>query len=306
MMIYTEKILVTGGTGMVGQHLQQFLPDAIFIGSTDCDLRDWNATEKLFKQHKPDRVIHLAARVGGIVDNIKNPADFYEDNVLMNTNVLKASLKFGVDRFTGMLSTCIYPNIVEKYPMQEEDLFIGPPAETNLSYAYAKRVMAVHINAYNKQYKTEYNYLVAPNLYSEYDNFEHGEKMHFVTAMLKKIKEADESNDDSINLLGTGKPLRQFMYAKDLARAIVEMIDEDITESFNVAPDFNYSIDEMATMAISSLGKKLKVVYPDSSLDGQYRKDVSSEKMLSLMPNFKFTGFKDGVKRVYSTILEKE
>lgn len=304
-MIHRDEILVTGGTGMVGKHLQQLLPDATYIGS-NIDLRDWISVDALFNRLKPTRVIHLAAKVGGIQANINSPADFYEDNVLMNTNLLKACKKYNVDRFTGMLSTCIYPNTVPEYPMTEEDLFVGPPAETNLSYAYAKRVMAVHINAYNKQHDTKYNYLVSPNLYSEHDNFEHGEKMHFITALLKKIKEADKNGEDSIKLLGTGKPLRQFMYAEDLAQAIVNMIENDITESFNVAPDFNYSIDEMAQMSISSLDKKLEVMYPDSSLDGQYRKDVSSQKMLSLMPNFKFTGFEDGVKKVYNAILEKE
>ena len=327
-MKYNEKILVTGGTGMVGKHLKQLMlddkelvehyianqfhrltnkiPNVKFIGSNDCDLRDGNAVDALFAEYRPQRVIHLAAKVGGIQANINSPADFYEDNVLMNTNLLKASKKHNVKRFTGMLSTCIYPNIVPKYPMTEEDLFVGPPAKTNLSYAYAKRVMAVHINAYNTQHNTKYNYLVSPNLYSEHDNFEHGEKMHFVTALLKKIQQADINKKKNIELLGTGKPLRQFMYAKDLAVAIINMVENDITESFNVAPKFNYSIDEMAKMSIKSLGKKLEVKYPDPSLDGQYRKDVSSAKMLSLMPNFKFTSFKDGIKKVYNSKLEKK
>ena len=323
-MKYTEKILITGGTGMVGKHLEELMfeaaydqlgnadrltrkiPNIKFIGSLDYDLRDWNAVDRLFNDFRPERVIHLAAKVGGIQANINSPADFYEDNVLMNTNLLKASKKYDVKRFTGMLSTCIYPNTVLKYPMTEDDLFVGPPAETNHAYAYAKRVMAVHINAYNTQHKTKYNYLISPNLYSEHDNFEHGEKMHFITALLKKIREADISKKKTIQLLGTGKPLRQFMYAKDLALAILTMIQNDITDSFNVAPKFNYSIDDMAKMSIKSLGKKLTVNYPSKSLDGQYRKDVSSAKMLKLMPNFKFTGFKQGITKVYNAILEKE
>jgi GDP-L-fucose synthase len=130
--------------------------------------------------------------------------------------------------------------------------------------------------------------------------------MHFITALLKKIREADISKKKTIQLLGTGKPLRQFMYAKDLALAILTMIQNDITDSFNVAPKFNYSIDDMAKMSIKSLGKKLTVNYPSKSLDGQYRKDVSSAKMLKLMPNFKFTGFKQGITKVYNAILEKE
>ena len=300
-MIYNKNILVTGGTGMVGKHLQELLPEATYIGSS-IDLRDWINVDALFAKLQPTRVIHLAAKVGGIVDNVNNPAEFYEDNVLMNTNLIKAAKKYNVERFTGMLSTCIYPDVVENYPMKEEDLFIGPPAETNLSYAYSKRVMAVHINSYNKQYGKKYNYLVAPNLYSEHDNFEHGEKMHFITALLKKIRNAEKQESKYIELLGTGKPLRQFMYAKDLAVAIKEMVDNDITESFNVAPTFNYSINEMANMAIEALDKNIEVKYPSKSLDGQYRKDVSSEKMLSILPKFKFTEFKEGIKKVYGKI----
>ena len=168
-----KRILVTGGTGMVGRHLQGILEDdSIYIGS-NIDLRDWIAVDTLFDKIKPTHVIHLAAKVGGIQDNIAKPAEYFDDNILMNTNVLKASKLYNVKRFIGILSTCVYPDTVESYPMNEEDLFLGPPAITNFSYGYAKRCLAVQINAYNKQYKTKYNYLIPCNLYSELDNFEH-------------------------------------------------------------------------------------------------------------------------------------
>jgi len=292
-----NKILVTGGTGMVGRHLQELLPDSIYIGS-NIDLRDWITVDTLFDKIKPTHVIHLAAKVGGIQDNIAKPAEYFDDNILMNTNVLKASKLYNVKRFVGILSTCIYPDTVESYPMNEEDLFLGPPAITNFSYGYAKRCLAVQINAYNKQYKTKYNYLIPCNLYSELDNFEHGNKMHFITALLKKIKESD----GTLNLLGTGNPLRQFMYSGDLARVIKEVVDKDITENFNVAPDYNYSINEMAEAALESLGKDYKIVYSKPELDGQYRKDVSSEKLKTILPNFEFTSLKKGMKMVYDKI----
>ena len=289
--------LVTGGTGMVGKHLQEIMPDAVYIGS-DVDLRDWVSGKKLFNKVKPTHVIHLAAKVGGIQDNIAKPAEFFDDNVLMNTHILKASYKYGVERFTGILSTCIYPDVVKRYPMKEEDIFLGPPTKTNFSYGYAKRCLAVQIDAYNQQYGTKYNYLIPCNLYSELDNFEHGTKMHFITALLKKIKDSS----DTLNLLGTGKPLRQFMYSGDLARVIKGVIDGDITENFNVAPNYNYSINEMVEIALKSLNKNYKVVYSKPELDGQYRKDVSSEKLKLILPGFEFTSLHKGIKMVYNKI----
>tara|TARA_R110000824_G_scaffold285986_2_gene474111 strand:- start:670 stop:1554 length:885 start_codon:yes stop_codon:yes gene_type:complete len=292
------KILVTGGTGMVGKHLQKILPNAVYVGSKDYDLRDRLEVEILFQTHKPTHVIHLAAKVGGIQDNISKPAEYFDDNILINTNVLKMSHIYNVNKFIGILSTCIYPDVVEDYPMTEEDLFIGPPAKTNFSYGYAKRCLAVQIDAYNQQYGTSYNYLIPCNLYSEYDNFEHGSKMHFITALLKKIK----GSNKELDLLGTGKPLRQFMYAGDLARVIKEVIDKDITESFNVACLENYSIDELARKTLGALNKNHYIKYIKPEMDGQYRKDVSSEKMLKYIPNFEFTKLEDIIKKVYDKI----
>ena len=182
--------------------------------------------------------------------------------------------------------------------MTEEDLFLGPPAQSNFSYGYAKRCLAVHIDAHNKQYNTKYNYLIPCNLYSEYDDFENEDKMHFVTALLKKIK----TSEITLNLLGTGIPLRQFMYAGDLAKVIKIVLDKDITDSFNVAVPENMTIHKMAHDAIKSLKKSLEVQYSNPELNGQFRKDVSSKKMLKYIPNFKFTSFKKGIKKVYDKI----
>lgn len=292
------KILITGGNGMVGKHLQEILPNAIYIGSKECNLTSWKETEYMMFLHKPDHIIHLAAKVGGIQDNIAKPAEYFDDNILINTHILKASLQFNVKRFTGILSTCIYPDIIEKYPMKEEDMFLGPPTSSNFSYGYAKRCLAVQIDAYNKQYSTKYNYLIPCNLYSEYDNFNNESKMHFMTALLKKIK----SSNKTLKLLGTGKPLRQFMYAGDLARIIKEVIDKDITNSFNVATSENLSIDKMANISLNILNKNLKIKYSKPELDGQFRKDVCNKKLLSYVPNFKFTSFEEGIKKVYNNI----
>jgi len=294
-----NKILVTGGTGLVGKHLQELLPDAHYLSSKDCDLTNIKKVEWLISSYQPDVVIHLAARVGGIQDNIKYPADYFDDNILINTNILKVCKNYNVKRFIGILSTCIYPNIVKNYPMTEEDLFTGPPPPSNFSYGYAKRCLAVQIDAYNKQFGTKYNYLIPCNLYGDYDNLHHESKMHFITALLNKIR---NSQDKSLHLLGTGRPLRQFMYAGDLAKVIKLVIENNITESFNVAPNFNYSIDKMARIALDATNKDYDIIYNRPELDGQYRKDVSNKKLLKLFPDFKFTPLKEGLKKVYDKI----
>jgi GDP-L-fucose synthase len=293
-----KKILVTGGTSTVGKHLKEILPDAIYVGSKECDLTDIIQVHWLVSSYAPDIVIHLAARVGGIQDNIKYPADYYDDNILMNTNIVKVCKEYNVKRFIGILSTCIYPDKVDKYPMKEDMIFNGAPPPTNFSYAFAKRCMAVQIDAYNKQFGTKYNYIIPCNLYSEYDNFDNDSKMHFITALLKKIKTCT----GELNLLGTGKPLRQFMYAGDLARIIKEMIDKNIYENFNIAYPKNQSIHELAENALGSLNKNYYIKYSKPELDGQYRKDVSIEKMLTLLPDFKFTSYEKGIKKVYDKI----
>ena len=117
------KILVTGGTGMVGKHLEKILPNAIFVGS-EFDLRDWMEAENLFATYEPTHVIHLAAKVGGIRDNIAKPAEYFDDNILINTNVMKMCRIYDVKRLVGILSTCVYPDKMQSYPMKETDLLL--------------------------------------------------------------------------------------------------------------------------------------------------------------------------------------
>jgi len=296
-----NNILVTGGSGLVGKHLQDILPDAIYISSKDYDLTDLQQVRDMMNKYKPNSVIHLAARVGGIVDNINYPVDYLEENVLMNTNVLKASHEFNVEKVIAILSTCIYPDVVDTYPMREEDLFNGPPTETNFSYGFAKRCMAAHINSYRKQYDKKWSYLIPCNLYGEYDKYEEHHS-HFVSALIKKIYEAK----DSIELWGTGKPLRQFMYGGDLARVIKYMIDEDVVGSFNVAPEWVHSINDLAEIGKKAcLKEKLVVNYDSTKPDGQFRKDVDSSKLLSVLKDFEFTSLEKGIKKVYDKFSQR-
>lgn len=297
-----QKIIVTGGSGLVGRHLHEILPNATYLSSRDCDLRSESDVKRLFAEGF-DHVVHLAARVGGILDNISHPAEFIEDNLLMNTLVLKHARLGGVKRLTAILSTCIFPDVHDSYPMTEEDLHAGPPQSTNFPYAVAKRALAVQIDAYKKEYGLDYNYLIPCNLYGKYDRVDF-QKSHFLTALIGKIIEARRTGSKTVSLLGTGRPLRQFMYAGDLAKVIKVCIDTHVTDSFNVATSENLSIREIAERAVRACGVDLSLEFDEISPDGQFRKDVSNAKMLNLLPNFDFTPLEEGIKAVYDHYLK--
>lgn len=291
-------VLVTGGSGLVGQHLKKILPDIVYLSSSDADLRRESEVNRIYSIYNPSCVIHLAARVGGISDNIAYPSTYMEDNILMNTLVLRGAIDNGVDRFIGMLSTCIYPDVVEEYPMREEMLHLGPPTPTNFSYAYAKRTLAVQIDAVNKQYGSKYNYLIPCNLYGSGDK--EGADSHFVTALLKKINDANIAGAESISLYGTGNPMRQFMHAGDLAWVIKYCLDNDVRENFNVATDENYTIKRIAEIALEATGSThLSLEFDPEKPDGQYRKDVSIDRLMKFIPEFSATKLFDGIKETY-------
>ena len=295
------KILVKGGNGLVGKHLQDILPNATYISSKDYNLTESYNVHRLMYSERPNVVIHLAARVGGILDNINYPVDYLEENIMINTNVLRKCHQFGVERVISILSTCIYPDVVDTYPLKEEILFNGPPPPDNFAYAMAKRCMATQIDYYKKQYNKQWSYLIPCNLYGEHDKYEEHHS-HFVSALIKKIHEAK----DSVEIWGTGKPLRQFMYAGDLVRVIKYMIDNDVVDNFNVAPDYVHSIEEITKIGMESCGKgDLNIVYDNTKPDGQYRKDVDSSKLISVMKDFKFTSLEEGIRRVYDNFSQR-
>lgn len=300
-MLKGKNILVTGGSGMVGKSLKKILPNATYLSSSEFDLTKELDVIKMYTTYKPDVVIHLAAKVGGIIDNINKPSDYFVDNVMMNTLLVDHAYKFKVSRFIGILSTCIYPDKVDTYPMTEDMLHQGPPTPTNFSYGYAKRCLAVQIDACNKQYGTKYQYLTPCNLYGENDKF--GENSHFISALVKKIVKMEKSGGSTLELFGTGKPLRQFMHSDDLAWVIKECVEKDIYESFNVATEDNLSIKEMVDISLDYCGlSNVKLSFDKTKPDGQYRKDVSIEKLKSLLPNFKTLPLGKGIKKVYDKI----
>lgn len=307
-----NKVLVTGGTGTVGKHLENLGLNAIYAGSSMCDFTDTRASDEFFKKTKPDIVVHLAAKVGGILDNIKNPVDYLEKNLLINTNVIKYAHMYGCTRFIGTLSTCIYPDKLQEsdYPLSEDKLYAGQPPESNFSYAIAKRCLDVHLLSYVKQYNIACTSLIPCNLYSEFDNSS-SDKAHFLTSLIRKIIKAKLNNEESITLFGTGAPLRQFMHAEDFARAIISYIKigkykDHQYHKFNIATPEIYSIKEFAEIAMNVCdAKNIKINWDTSKPDGQFRKDVSDYNFKQIFPNFNYIYVRDGIKRVYNTYLHE-
>jgi GDP-L-fucose synthase len=295
------KTIITGGSGLVGQYLKEIFPKGIYLSSKEYNLIKEEEVVKMFENLKPDIIIHLSAIVGGIQENIKRPFEFFEDNVLMNTLVLKYSRIYNVKKFITVLSTCIYPNNLplSQYPMKEELLHNGLPEETNFGYAYSKRLMGCQIDLYQKM-GLNYSYIIPSNLYGIYERGDI-DKKHFLGAVLDKIKFAVDNNQDHITLYGDGTPKRQFLYGGDLAHIIKECIDKDIKENFNMAYSINYTIDEIAKQALIATGNEhLKILYDNTKPNGQIRKDVSNEKFNKLFPQFNFTNLEDGIKFVWN------
>ena len=296
-----DKILVTGGSGLVGNYLKKYLPEANYLSSTDYDLTKESQVIRMYNDFNPKIVIHLAAKVGGIIDNINKPAEYFTENILMNTLLVDYAYKHNVNRFIGVLSTCIYPDTLSNYPLSEENIHSGPPTETNFSYGYAKRALATQIESYNKQYGTKYQYLIPCNLYGVgYKDDEH--KSHFITALVKKIYDAKKSGKKSITLFGDGTPIRQFMFADDLAKVIYITIQNEIYESFNVATKEILTIEQMVKIGLEACNSEsLEILWDTSKPNGQFRKDVSISKLERNITNFQPTPLKDGIKLVYDS-----
>ena len=287
---------------MVGKSMQKLMLGGVYVSSQDYNLSDEASVIRMYRDIQPDAVVHLAAKVGGIMDNINKPAEYFDDNIIMNTLVVRHAYLHGVKRFIGILSTCIYPDHIQHYPIAEEVLHDGPPAVTNFSYGYAKRSLAVQIEAYNKQYGTNYQYLTPCNLYGEFDKY--GDNSHFVAALIKKIHLAKINHQDNITLFGDGTPLRQFMHSDDLAGVIAICLNNDVYTSMNVAVEDNLSIREMTDIVKTAMGAShLTAQFDTTKPNGQHRKDVSINLLKTHIPTFSPIKLEDGVRNTYDYLL---
>ncbi len=288
-MSILESTLVTGGTGLVGSEINSKYK----ISSRDADLRDRTGVEKLFKQISPKGVIHCAAKVGGLGANIKQKSEFYHDNIMINTNVLEVARLFGVKNLVSFLSTCIFPDKVS-YPLTVENIHSGPPHESNYAYAYAKRMLEVQTRCYREQYGLNYSCIIPSNIYGINDNFNLSDG-HVIPVLIHKCYLA-KKNNSNFEVWGTGNPLREFVFAEDVAR-----VSEWLLENYRgsspviVSSDEEVSIRELVEVIIQEMKFKGKVVWKKEMPDGQLRKPSDNSLLKTLVPEFSFTSLRDGI-----------
>ena len=296
------KILVTGGYGLVGMAIQSIQQnynyDFIFVNSQMCDLRKLSDTKYLFKTYNPDFVIHLAANVGGLYKNINQKTEMFEDNLLINLNVIKCCHLYKVKKCISVLSTCVFPDKVN-YPINESSLHDGPPHSSNEGYAYAKRMIEVHSRLYNEQYGENFISVIPTNIYGPNDNFSLQDG-HVIPSLIHKCYLAKQKNEPFI-IKGSGKPLRQFIYSEDLAKLIMiilEKYQEKESIILSVSEKDEISIKEVAEM-ISEANEYLNIEFDASSSDGQYKKTADNTRLMSFIEkeNFNFTSIKEGIQK---------
>ena len=237
-----DKLLVTGGTGMVGVALQKVLPHATYVGSK-YDLTNFERTMELFEEVKPEYVVHLAAKVSGMKGNMDALGTHYTENVYMNTNVLEASRLHNVTKVLSVLSTCVYPEFAT-LPYVEEDIHKGMPHYTNMGYGFSKRMLDVQARAYRDQYGSNFVNVIPNNLFGENDNF-HLVESHVIPSVIRKVYEAKRSNTN-ITLWGDGSPQREFTYSNDLAEIILFMFNNyNGADPINVGNPGEHTIKEL-------------------------------------------------------------
>ena len=309
-MIYIMSIiLVTGGTGLVGNAIrvisevyseQQF----VYISSKDYDLTDMDSTTKMFSKYNPDYVIHLAACVGGLYKNMTQKVDMFEKNIQMNYNVVKCSHQYKVKKMIACLSTCIFPDKTT-YPIDETMLHDGSPHHSNDAYAYAKRMLEVQCRMYRENYGCDFVCVIPTNIYGNYDNF-HLEDAHVLPALIHKCFLAKQENNDFI-VRGSGKPLRQFIYSIDLAKLIMhilfmkEPIDNII---LSVSEEEEVSIGTVARIIAGCFDYEHRIVFDSTYSDGQYKKTASNKKILQTVPEFIFTEINVGIQQTVTWFVE--
>ncbi len=298
------KIIVTGGTGLVGSAIKKISNrypkySFIFISSKDCDLTDFQETTQMFNKLKPDYVIHLAANVGGLFKNMNQKVKMFEDNLMINYNVVKCCYAFRVKKLVAILSTCIFPDKVS-YPITEEMLHQGPPHDSNEGYAYAKRMLEIHIKKYREEYNMDFVCVSPCNVYGPNDNF-NLEDSHVIPALIHKCFLAKKENTN-FTIRGDGSPLRQFIYSEDLGELILKILEKNNISDSNIilSPEKEYSIKELAENIKEAFNYRKEITFNTEFSNGQYRKNVSNQKLLELFPDFKFTSLEYGIRETIS------
>lgn len=301
------KIYVAGHRGLAGGALLRRLiaegfSNLLTAASSDLDLRDQSATFAFFQEQKPDYVVLAAAKVGGILANSTYPAQFIYDNLMIATNVIEASHRTGVKKLLNLGSSCIYPKLAPQ-PLREEYLLTGPLEETNRAYAVAK-IAAIEIcDHYRTQYGSDFISAMPTNLYGPYDNFDL-QNSHVLPAMLRKMHDAKTGGAASVEIWGTGQPLREFMHSDDLADACLYLMDNySAPGPINVGTGVDLTIHDLALLIKGIVGFEGEIIFNTDKPDGTPRKlmDVSRLKDAGWTAKI---GLREGITSTYEWFLK--
>ena len=301
-----KTVLVTGGHGFLGTHLVNELKnlspkDIIVPKSSENDLREYEECVKVSKN--VDIVIHLAANVGGIGYNRDNPANLFDDNILMSVNMMRAARANGVKKYLALGTICAYPKFTP-VPFKEKDLWMGYPEETNAPYGLAKKMQLVQAQAYRQQYGFNAIFLLPVNLYGPGDNFDQ-KSSHVIPALIKKFVEAKENNQKEVVVWGTGKPTREFLYVNDAAKGIILAVEKyNKSEPVNLGAGFEISIKDLAKLIKKLTDFKGNIVWDKTKPDGQPRRKLDVSKAEDEFGFTANTEFEVGLRETINWYLE--
>ena len=296
-----KKVLITGSTGFLGQHLVKRLRgdyELLTPTSSELNILHQKDLEDYVANLLPDVIIHLAAVCGGIGANQKSPADFFLQNSLMSLNILNTAHRFNVGKLVTLGSVCSYPKFTP-VPFKEEDIWNGYPEETNAPYGIAKKYLLVGCKAFSDQYGSNFIHLIPVNMYGEYDSFDL-ETSHVIPALMKKFIEAKEKGCPFIEVWGDGSASREFLYAGDCAVAIqLALQNYNSPEPVNIGTGHEISINDLVYLIRDVVGFKGDIIFDPSKPNGQPRRclDTSrAERELSFKAK---TSLEEGLKRTY-------
>ena len=292
---------MSGGAGFLGSRVvekfrERGCKDIFVPRSQEHNLVEMEAVRRLYQDAKPDVVIHLAARVGGIGANRSNPGKFFYDNLMMGVQMMEVGRQVGIEKFVAIGTICAYPKFTP-VPFKEKDLWNGYPEETNAPYGLAKKMLLVQAQAYRQQYGFNAIYLLPVNLYGPGDNFD-PETSHVIPALIRKCIEAKERGDDHIVAWGDGSPTREFLYVEDAAEGILLATERyDKSDPVNLGTAFEISIKELTETIVRLTGFRGNIVWDRTKPNGQPRRklDVSlAEKEFGFRAQ---TSFEEGLRK---------